>query len=83
MLKSLTVWIKTNCVFLEMGIPDYLTFPLRNLNAGQEATVEQDMEQRTASKLEKEYIKAMYFHPAYLTSLHSTSWEMPGWMNLE
>ena len=66
-----------------MGIPDYLTFPLRNLNAGQEATVEQDMEQRTASKLEKEYIKAMYFHPAYLTSLHSTSWEMPGWMNLE
>ena len=83
MLKSLTVWIKTNCVFLEMGIPDYLTVPLRNLNAGQEATVEQDMEQRTASKLEKEYIKAMYFHPAYLTSLHSTSWEMPGWMNLE
>ena len=32
-LKPLTVWIKTNSVFLEMGIPDYLPFPLRNLNA--------------------------------------------------
>ena len=33
MPKPLTVWIKTNSVFLEMGIPDYLPFPLRNLNA--------------------------------------------------
>ena len=41
MLKPLTVWITTNCgIFLkEMGIPDYLTCPLRNLYAGQEATV--------------------------------------------
>ena len=40
MPKPLTVWIKTNCgKFLEMGIPDHVTCLLRNLYAGQEATV--------------------------------------------
>ena len=39
------------------------------------------MEQRTGSKLGKEYIKAVYCHPAYLTSIQSTSCEMPGWIN--
>ena len=39
-LKPLTMWISTNCgKFLEMGIPDHLTCLLRNLYAGQEATV--------------------------------------------
>ena len=38
------------------------------------------MEQQTGSKLEKEYIKAVYCHPAYLTYMQSTSYEMPGWM---
>ena len=38
------------------------------------------MEQQTGSKLEKEYIKAVYHHPAYLTYLQSTSWEMLGWI---
>ena len=42
--------------------------------------LEPDMEQQTGSKLGKEYIKAVYCHPAYLTSMQSTSWEMPGWM---
>ena len=42
--------------------------------------LELDMEQQTGSKLGKEYIKVVYFHPAYLTSMHSTSCEMPGWM---
>ena len=42
--------------------------------------LELDMEQRTGSKLGKEYIKAVYCHPAYLTSMQSTSREMPGWM---
>ena len=42
--------------------------------------LEPDMEQRTGSKLGKEYIKAVYCHPAYLTYMPSTSWEMPGWM---
>ena len=42
--------------------------------------LELDMEQQTGSKLEKEYIKAVYCHLAYLTSMQSTSCEMPGWM---
>ena len=41
--------------------------------------LELDMEQQTGSKYEKEYIKAVYCHPAYLTSMQSTSWEMLGW----
>ena len=42
--------------------------------------LEPDMEQQTGSKLGKEYIKAVYCHPAYLTYVQSTSYEMPGWM---
>ena len=42
--------------------------------------LELDMEQQTGSKSEKEYVKAVYCHPAYLTSMQSTSCEMPGWM---
>jgi len=42
--------------------------------------LELDMEQQTGSKLEKEYVKAVYCHPAYLTYMQSTSCEMPGWM---
>ena len=38
------------------------------------------MEQQTGSKSGKEYIKAVYCHPAYLTYMQSTSREMPGWM---
>ena len=66
-------------ILKEMGIPDHLTCILRNLYAGQEAT-EMDMEQQTGSKEEKEYVKAVYCHPAYLTSMQSTSCEKPGWM---
>ena len=62
-----------------MEIPDYLTRLLRNLYAGQEVT-EPDTEQQTGSKLGKEYIKAVYRQPAYLTFRQSTSCEMPGWM---
>ena len=43
--------------------------------------LELDMEQQTDSKLGKEYIKAVYCHPAYLTYMQSTSCEMLGWMN--
>ena len=43
--------------------------------------LEMDMEQLTSSKSGKEYIKAVYCHPAYLTYMQSTSREMPGWMN--
>ena len=43
--------------------------------------LELDMEQQTGSKEGKEYIKAVYCHPAYLTYVQSTSRETPGWMN--
>ena len=43
--------------------------------------LELDMEQQTGSKLGKEYVKAVYCHPAYLTYMQSTSCEMPGWIN--
>ena len=59
----------------EMEIPEHL-----DLHAGQETTLELDMEQWTGSKLGKEYIKTVYCHPAYLTYMQSTSWEMPGWV---
>ena len=62
-----------------MGIPDHLTCLLRNLYAGQETT-EPHMEQWTGSKLGKEYIKAVYYHPAYLAYMQSISCEMLGWM---
>ena len=42
--------------------------------------LELDMEQQTGSKLGKEHVKAVYCHPAYLTYMQSTSYEMPGWM---
>ena len=74
---------KLGKILEEIGIPDHLTCLLRNLYAGQEATVERDMEQQTGSKQEKEYVKAVYCHPAYLTYMQSTSYEMPGWMKLK
>ena len=46
---------------------------------GKKQQLELDMEQRTGSKLRKEYVKAVYYHPAYLTYMQSTSWEMLGW----
>ena len=61
----------------EMGILDHLTCLLQNLYAGQEVT-EPDMEQWLGSKLGKEYVKAVYCHPVYLTHMQSTSYEMPG-----
>ena len=68
-------------ILKEMGISDYLPCLLRNLCAGQEET-ETAMEKWTGSKLGKEYVKAVYCHPAYLTSMQSISCEMLGWMKL-
>ena len=42
--------------------------------------LELDVEQQTVSKLGKQYIKAVYYHPACLTYIQSTSWETLGWM---
>ena len=43
--------------------------------------LELDMEQQTGSKLGKEYVRAVYCHPDYLTYMQSTLWETLGWMN--
>ena len=43
--------------------------------------LELDMEPQTGLKLGKEYVKAVYCHPAYITYMQSASCEMPGWMN--
>ena len=58
-------------ILKEMGIPDHLTCLLRNLYAGQEATFRTG--HRTTDWFQKEYVKAVYCHPAYLTYMQSTS----------
>ena len=60
-------------ILKEMQILDHLTSLLRNLYAGQEEQLELDMDQQTCYKEEKEYVKAVYCHPAYLTYMQSTS----------
>ena len=54
-----------------MEVPDHLTCLLRNLYAGQEQQLELDIEQWTGSKLGKEYVKALFCHPAYLTYMQT------------
>ena len=66
-------------ILQEMGIPDHLTCLLRNLYAGQEATVRTGCE-TTGFKSGKEYVRAIYHHPAYLTFMQSISCEMPNWV---
>ena len=56
-----------------MGIPKHLACLLRNLYAGRKQQLELDMEQHIGSKYEKEYVKAVYCHPAYLTYMQNTS----------
>ena len=77
----LTVWITTSCGKLLNGNtrPPYL--PPEKPMQVKKQQLEPDMEQRTGSKLGKEHVKAVYCHPVYLTSIQSTSCEMPGWMN--
>ena len=59
--------------------PPYL-FPEKSVWRSR-SNIELDMEQQTGSKLGKEYVKAVYYHPAYLTYImQSTSCKMPGWM---
>ena len=54
-------------ILKEMGIPDHVTGLLRNLYVVKKQQLKPDMEQQTGSKLGKEYIKAVYCHPVYLT----------------
>ena len=67
----------------ELGIPDHLTCLLRNLYTGQKAIVRTLYRKLTGSKLRKEYDKAVYCHPVYLTYTQSTLCEMPGWISYE
>ena len=60
-------------ILQEMGIPDHLTHLLRNLYAGQEATVRTGHGTTDWFQTGKEYVKAVYCHPAYLTLMQSTS----------
>ena len=61
-----------------MEIPDHFTCLLRD----KKHQLELNMEQQTCSKLGEEYVKAIYYHSAYLTYL-ATSCEMPGWETME
>ena len=61
-----------------MGIPGHLT--CETCVQVRKQQLESDMEQQTGSKLGKEYVKNVYCHPAYLTSMQTTSCEMLGWM---
>ena len=82
-LKPLTVWITTNCgkFFKEIGIPNHLTCLLRNLYAGQEATVRTGHGTMDWFKIGKGVSQGcIYCHPAYLTYMKRTSYEMLGWM---
>ena len=60
-------------ILRKMGIPDHLTCLLRKFMQVRKEQLELDMEQQTGSKQEKEYVKAVYCHPAYLTYMQSIS----------
>ena len=62
-----------------MGIPDHSSCLLRNLYADQKATVTTGHGTADGFKKGKEYDWAVCCHPAYLTSVHSTSCKKPGW----
>ena len=64
----------------EMEVSDHPTCLLRNYVWVQKQQLEPDMEQMTGLKLGREYDKAVYCLPAYLTSMQSTSWEIPDWI---
>ena len=80
--KPLTVWITTNCGRFLRRWEYQTTWPAswEICMQVQKWQLEPYMEQKTGSKLGKEYIKAVYCHPAYLTYMQSTLCETPGWM---
>ena len=80
--KPLTVWIKTNCgkLFRRQEYQTTLPASWEICMQVKKQQLELDMEQQTGSKSGKKNVKAVYCHPAYLTSMQSTSCEMLGWM---
>ena len=85
MPKTLTVWITTNCgkLFKRWEYQITLSASWEICMQVKKQQLELDMEQQTGSRLGKEYVKAVYCHPAYLTYMQSTSWEMLGWKKLK
>ena len=83
MPKPLTVWITINCgkFFKRWEHQTTWSVSWKTCMQAKKPQLEPDMERWTGSKLGKEYVKAAYCHRAYLTSMHSTSCEMLGWMN--
>ena len=67
-------------ILQEMGIPDTLPASWETCMLVKKQQLEQHMKQQTGSKVGKEYAKAVYCHPAYLTYMQSTSWETLGWI---
>ena len=81
MPKPLTVWITINCGKFFRRC-EYQTTWLASWEICMQVKkqhFEQDVEQLTGSKLGKDCVKAVYYHPAYLTYMQSTSWEMLDW----
>ena len=68
-------------ILKEKGIPGHFTCLLRNLYAGQEATFRTRHGTMDWFKIDKEYVKAVYCNPAYVTYIQSTSCNIPGLMN--
>ena len=79
--KPLTVWVTINCGKFWKRWAYQTTWPASWETCMQvrKQQLELDMEQQTGSTQEKEYVKAVCCHPAYLTSMQSTSWETLGW----
>ena len=80
--KSLTLWITANCGKYWKRWEYQTTWPVSWEISMQvkKQQLELDVEQQTGSKLRKDYVKAVYCHPAYLTYMQSTSCEIWGWM---
>ena len=73
--------VKLGKILQEMGIPDHLTWLLRNVYASQEATVRtRPVRKNGLVQNWEEYIKSVYCHPVYLTYMQSASCEMSGWI---
>ena len=79
--NPLTLWITTNCGKFLKRWEYQTTWPAswEICMQPRKQQLELDMEQKTGSKSGKEYIKAVYCHPAYLNYMQSTSWEKLGW----
>ena len=79
--KPLTMWITTNCgkFFKRWEYQTTLPASWGTCMQVKKQQLRPNVEQRTGSKLEKEYIKAAYCHHAYLTYMQSTLWETLVW----